>query len=194
MGPAGAADPFHCNSIDVAPDGDLLVSTRNMDSVFLIDRSTSAVLWKMGGSTYSKDGAAYVAVTGDPDGSFHRQHDARFLPDGSVSMFDDATGTEGVARAVVYSLDVAHGTATMTWQREGPTSSSGMGSFRTLADGSRIIGWGQLITGGHAFTELGADGQDVLDFDFPDGDVTYRAIKVPLAALDLGQLRRATGR
>jgi hypothetical protein len=47
-----ALDPFHCNSIDVDPaNGNLLVSSRNMNSVFYIDRSTGKVVWKMGGSS-----------------------------------------------------------------------------------------------------------------------------------------------
>jgi hypothetical protein len=66
-------DVFHCNSIDVDPaNGDPLVSAREMDSVFYVDRPSGKVLWKMGGATASKDGATYVAVS-DP---FFRQHDA----------------------------------------------------------------------------------------------------------------------
>ncbi len=29
-------EPFHCNSLDVAPNGDVLVSARHMDSIFLV--------------------------------------------------------------------------------------------------------------------------------------------------------------
>jgi hypothetical protein len=44
-------DLFHCNSIDVNPaNGNLLVSARNMDAVFEIDRSTGLIVWKMGGT------------------------------------------------------------------------------------------------------------------------------------------------
>lgn len=42
-------DPFHCNSIDVDPNnGNLLVSAREMASVFYIDKASGTVLWKMG--------------------------------------------------------------------------------------------------------------------------------------------------
>lgn len=179
-------DPFHCNSIDVAADGDLLVSSRHMDSVFLVSKATGAVVWKMGGATYTKDDAPYLAVTNDPQTSFYRQHDARFLPNGQISLFDDQTDTSGVARGVVYSYDVAAGTATFVWQYLGGASSSAMGSFRILSDGSRVIGWGEGNIPGLAFTEVDSSGNDLLDFNFTDGDESYRALKVPLTQLDLG--------
>jgi hypothetical protein len=115
-GPGGTPlfQPFHCNSIDVDESGNLLVSARNMDSIFYVERSTSKVLWKMGGKSYSIDGATYVPVA-DP---FHRQHDARLQPgwtstcsgaggSGQISVFDDETAEPGPARAVVYDVNVA---------------------------------------------------------------------------------------
>jgi hypothetical protein len=182
-------DPFHCNSIDVAPDGDLLISARHMDSVFLVSKATGNVVWKMGGAPYTKDGAVYLSVTGDPQTSFYRQHDARLLPNNQVSLFDDATEMPGPARGVIYSYDVGAGTATFVWQYGGAQTSSAMGSFRLLPDGSRVIGWGEGNTSQLAFTEVDADGNDLLDFNFVDGDQSYRAIKVPLTQLDLGLMR-----
>ena len=187
------AVPFECNSLDVDANGDVLVSARQMDSVFLVSKATGAILWKMGGTTYTKDGAPYIAVTGDPLGSFNEQHDARFLPNGDISMFDDQSGTSGPARAVVYSHDVAAGTATMVWQYLGTAASEKMGSFRILDDGSRVIGWGVSGAAGRAFTEVDADGNDLLDFSFPDGTQSYRAIKIPLSAFDINLLRASAG-
>ncbi len=214
-GPFGITlvDPFHCNAVDVdETSGNLLVSAREMNSVFYIERSTGRVLWKMGGAQASKDGATYVAVA-DP---FALQHDARFLPDwssscnggsGHISLFDDEVAGEArPARAVVYDVAVglggaavdercgdaaAPGTATVAWQREGAAPSLAMGSFRILPDGSRVIGWG--LAPGLGFTEVDADGVALADLTFDDGTATYRAIKVPLGALDLGVLRRTSG-
>ena len=72
--------PYHCNSIDVDPNGNLLVSGRHMDSIFYIERPSGRVLWKMGGSTSNKDNAVYVRVA-DP---FYRQHDARLQRAGRI--------------------------------------------------------------------------------------------------------------
>ncbi len=211
-GPFGNSlvDPFHCNSIDVEPGtGNLLVSAREMNSIFYVEKSTGRVLWKMGGAQASKDGATYVSVA-DP---FAEQHDARFQPDwsagcgggsGHISLFDDESYLPNPARAVVYDVVVggpdagtcggagsATGTATVSWQRKGATSSLAMGSFRILPDGSRVIGWG--LTPGAGFTEVDFGGNDLLDLGFADGNLTYRALKVEVSAFDLGALRSTAG-
>ncbi len=208
-------DPIHCNSIDVEPTtGNLLVSARQMNSIFSIERSTGKVLWKMGGAEASKDGATYVDVP-DP---FVQQHDARFQPDwspscnggsGHISLFDDQTYETLPARAVVYDVVVGNvdagitgdagcgdagagaGEATLSWQRTGAGQCLAMGSFRILPDGTRIIGWGDIP--GAGFTEVDLGGNDLADLTFPDGNTTYRALKVPLGALDLGALRSSAG-
>ncbi|MGH7437403.1 MAG: arylsulfotransferase family protein [Polyangiaceae bacterium] len=197
-GPFGKnlVDPFHCNSIDIEPGtGNLLVSAREMSSIFEVERSTGRVLWKMGGADSSKDGAAYISVA-DP---FAQQHDARFGPDwvpaseggsGSISLFDDQSYTSMPSRAVVYQVSAGK-TATVAWQHRGVASSPAMGSFRIGADGSRVIGWGMLAGGG--FAEVDSKGDDLLDFAFSDGNTTYRAIKVPDRAFDLNELRSTAG-
>jgi outer membrane protein assembly factor BamB len=197
-----AVDAFHCNSIDVDPaNGNLLVSSRNMSSVFYIDRSTGAVVWKMGGSSYTKDNSIYVPVE-DP---FVQQHDARLQPGwseatgtGQVSVFDDQSDTMAPARGLL--LDVTTGVggttpkATVAWQYKGNGGSSNRGSFRISADGSRVIGWGANPSMSHcAFTEVDDGGHALLDFFYDDGNVSYRAIKVPLSTFDLGLLRRTAG-
>jgi hypothetical protein len=215
--PGPIVDPFHCNSVSVDTNGNLLVSARSMDSIFYVERSNGAVLWKMGGANSSKDNASYVPVA-DP---FYRQHDARLQPNwsyacggGQISMFDDETDMPNPARGVVYDVTVpppmdggviqacaipkdAGSTgvvgATVDWQYQGTASVSVTGSFRILPDGSRTIGWGfggpQL-----AFSEVDVNGNDLLDFKFTAGDWSYRAIKVPLAQFDLNVLRSAVGR
>jgi hypothetical protein len=186
-------DVFHCNSIDIAADGDLLISARQMNSVFLVSKVTGAVLWKIGGAQYTKEGAPYLTVTGDPLTAFYGQHDARLLPNGQVGVFDDHTGMPGPARGVIYSYDVSAGTATLAWQFKGQVGAAAMGSFRVTADGSRIIGWGE--TGGQqsVFTEVDEDGNDLLDFNLSRGDYSFRALKVPLTQLDLTLMRTTAG-
>ena len=184
-----AVDAFHCNAIDVNGDGDLLISARFMDSLFLVSHVTGRVVWKIGGATYSKDGASYMNVINDPVGGFFRQHDARFLPNGRISVFDDETERADPARAIVLAYDVKAGTATVEWQYAGAMNSAAMGSFRILGDGSRVIGWGVGAAGGLAFTEVTEGGADVLDGYFDDGNASYRALKVPASELDLETLR-----
>jgi hypothetical protein len=208
-------DPFHCNSIDVDTNGNLLVSARHMDSLFYIEKDSGTVLWKMGGTDASLDNATYVPV---PD-RFCGQHDARLQPGwkstcagghGQISMFDDQTNLSTPARGIVYEVDIGASTgeggapvdcgasgeggisgATVSWQYAGDASTFGTGSFRILPDGSRVIGWGSNTT--IAFTEVDVGKHDLLDFYFTDGDTSYRAVKVPLSQFSLSVLRNTAG-
>jgi hypothetical protein len=240
-------EPFHCNSIDVDSLGNLLVSARHMDSIFYIERATGKVLWKMGGSTYSTDGATYVHMA-DP---FYREHDARFQSDwkptcggrsgsGGISVFDDETAKIGPARGVVYevhigssdcdagagAVDASMGdasavdasdadavamdagdagaveasagdagagasSATIRWQYKGASTVDAMGSCRMQPNGGAIIGWG--TTPRFLFTEISGDGTPLLDGYFNNGGASYRAVKVPLEALDLDVMRQTAG-
>jgi len=197
-------EPFHCNSLDIDSLGNVLVSSRHMNAIFYIERATGKVLWKMGGATASKDNATYVSVAD----TFYCQHDARFQADwtptcngkagsGRISIFDDESFQAGSARGVVYQVsingdgcgDAATSSATVTWQYHGNVSVEAMGSFRVLPEGGAIVGWG--TTAGFIFTETNPQGIDLLDVHFDHGNTSYRAIKVPLAQLDLGLLRNA---
>jgi hypothetical protein len=217
VGQALVFDAFHCNSIDIDSKGNLLVSARNMDTVFYVERSSGKVLWKMGGSKFSTDGAVYIPVTD----AFHRQHDARFQSSwkgscaggsAQLSLFDDELDEPAVARGVVYDVQIHElgpsdggaavdcGTesdasavtgAAVAWEYKGKTNEEAAGSFRISPDGSRVIGWG--TDGSLAFSEVDAKGNDLLDFSFPDGNWSYRAIKIPLTAFDLDVLRASAG-
>jgi hypothetical protein len=187
-------DVFHCNSIDVDTDGNLLVSFRHADAVFYVSRATGAVVWKLGGAPFSKDGAELITIADDPQTAFYRQHDARFQPGGRISLFDDHGGHAGVARGVEYELDLEAGTARVAWQYLGAVNSSGLGSFRRYADGSSVIGWGGTgNSSGLVMSEVDAAGNDLFDLSFEPGATSYRAIKVPLGSFDVDTLRRTAG-
>ena len=188
-------DAFHCNSIDVDADGNLLVSARHMNAVFLVNKQTGKVVWKMGGVAYNKDGASLIRIQGDPETGFNRQHDARLRPNGNVSLFDDQTEGSGPARCVEYAVDFTSGTATVAWQYVGNASSAAMGSCRRYADGNTVIGWGTIEgASGPVLSEVDALGNDVLDIAFASGDVSYRAVKVTADMVDLSLLRETAGR
>ena len=205
----GLVQPYHCNSIDVDTNGNLLVSARHMDSVFYIEKSTGKVLWKMGGAKASKDQATYIPVAD----AFYRQHDARFQKNwvstcsgrsgsGQISLFDDETAAPGPARAVIYDVNVgasgcggtdaaAVPSATVAWQYKGTTSIGQTGSFRVAAEGGGVIGWG--TNAGFVFSEVDVHKHDLLDFYFTDGSSSYRAIKVALTTFDPDLLRATAG-
>jgi hypothetical protein len=192
-------DVFHCNSIDPNPNGNVLVSARHMNAVFEVRRSDGHVLWKMGGTPTNRDGAEIITVQNDPDGAFVMQHDARYGPNGVISIFDNQTPGAHPARAVDYSVNHTNHTAQPVFSFETPTrrSSCCMGDHRHLAEGNRIIGWGFLAInglpiGGPLFTELDRSGNLVFDVSMTNG-ATYRAVKAPATRYDLDRLRATAG-
>jgi hypothetical protein len=207
--PAGAgtdaspADVYHCNSVDVNADGDVLISFRDMNSVLLVSKTTGNVVWKLGGTAYNKDGAQILTIQDDPEGAFYVQHDARFQPNGHISLFDDhysaVAPVPGVARGVEYALDLGAGTAHVVWQYQGSASGYLLGSFRRYTDGTNLIGWGYYLGTADlgadpVFTEVDAAGHDLLDMSFVrQGNWSYRAEKVPIDTFNIDVLRGTAG-
>jgi hypothetical protein len=206
-------DTYHCNSLDVDPaNGNLLVSGRQMDSAFYIEKATGKVLWKIGGAPESLDHATYIPVT-DP---FFEQHDVRLQPGwsacagGQISLFDDETQRAKHARGVLYDVVIgdgdggcdgggaeAGGSATVNWQYSGHTNTEACGSTRIQSDGSKVIGWG--LQAEYLLTELDSAGNVVLEFrSVPGGGAlpmeSYRALKTPLTAFDLTVMRKTAGK
>jgi hypothetical protein len=191
------ADIFHCNSIDTDPGSTrVLVSSRETDAVYVIDKATGKIAQKIGGNSLSHDHEQMVTITGDPKGAFDAQHDARFQPGGDISLFDDQSFTGLAARGVEYHIDSAAGTATLVWTFESPDAQNSFatGSFRRLNGGTdNVIGWGFRHNNSPLFTEVDAQGRVLLNVGFPRGDLSYRVVKVPPAALDHGFLRVTAG-
>ncbi len=217
-----AADIYHCNSVSIDEDtsspyfGDILVSMRYLNAVYLIDPTTGDVIWKLGGTPLTSNDpetgqstpAHHLAITDDGEGGICGQHDARFVatPNPAVediSVFDDHTGCTGAARGVEFAIDAAAGTASPDYQYAQPQgfAVSATGSFRRMPDadsdigsGTSLIGWG--ITGGSfpsGFTEVDGSGNALYDVRFPDGETIYRAIKVAASDVDLALLRQTAG-
>lgn len=193
---SGAIDLVHINSVDVDPTtGDLIVSMRHADAIYRIRRSPGqlddgSIVWKLSGNAPTKSGAQHLTLVGDPFGGTRRQHDARVLPNGNVTVFDDQSGrTFETARAVQYAIDTNAGTATMVreWRsRSGP--SAAMGGARLQRDDSVVISWG---TSPPLLTEIDPFGSILLNIrQLPTG-VGYRVVKEQLSAFDAATLRAA---
>ena len=174
-------DPFdrvHMNSVDHAGDR-VIVSLRNTDAVYGIDRATGEIAWKLGGAETPES----LRIIGDyyeyPSGA---QHDARVLPDGTLSVFDNRTGLESPPRVTRWRIDEEKMTATLVEAYEDPQvpGSAATGSSRFSRDGSLFVYWGDS----HLMTEfspersiafrLSIDGMAYRAFPVPDGLVDYR--------------------
>jgi hypothetical protein len=190
-----AYEVYHCNSIDQdLATGDLLLSLRQTDAVYRIDKTTGSIRWKLGGNSVVGDREQHLAIEHDPEKTFHGQHDARFQPNGNISLYDNQTWFAGTARGIEYHVDTHAGTARLVWQYQSPDgkNSEGTGGFRRYANGNdNLITWG--LKPNVLFTEVDAAGNLLLNVTFPIGDEPYRTIKAPVGAFDVGLLRRTAG-
>ncbi len=206
-----AIDVYHCNSVDVDPENpnDVLISMREV-GVFLVNKTTGSIIWKLGGTSVAPMGGEPVLkIEGDPEGAIQGQHDARFQPNGDISMFDDHTGLTGAARAVEYSISTSLNTATMDWEYAAPSGdhTSRMGSVRRYdvtgqtydqlgssyqGPTETLIDWGQGIPGA-GFTVVDDSGDQLLNLVFEKGYVGNRGVFVPSSALALKELRDTAG-
>jgi hypothetical protein len=174
--------------------GNVLLSVRHTDAVYLIDRLSGTILWKLGGNSIAKDGERHITVSNDPEGTFHGQHDARFEPNSNISLYDNQSWNPSLAsRGVEYHIDTVSGTAPLVWSFASPNgkNSPATGSFRRLAGGSdNVIAWGFQI--GTLFDEVDSGGNLLLDVHAP-GQAPYRVIKVSPRTLDHASMRKTAG-
>lgn len=188
-------DPLHCNAVAEDADGNVLLSMRHTDALYLIGRQTGKVLWKLGGTPQTEAGAQVLTLLGDPLGGFFHQHDGRFLANGHLTLFDNHTGQPGAARGLELALDVTAGTATVVFAYVHVAVSQAMGSYRTLWDGSHVLAWGIVPTSvaKPVMTEIDANGTILRELFFVEGDLAYRVSKWPLETFDLDLLRADAG-
>jgi PKD repeat protein len=166
-------DLVHLNSIE--PHGsEIVISARHTDAVWGLDKSSGAVRSKLGGTSRPES----LTLTGDPLGSYplRGQHDARFLADGTLTVFDDRTGLSEPPRAVHFGIDEQAHTATYIASLSDPgvTASFCCGSFRRMPDGGALTAWG----GGSPVGRYAADGSRMFKLEFASS-FSYRAIPVP---------------
>ncbi|MBA2954993.1 hypothetical protein GON03_11690 [Nocardioides sp. MAH-18] len=199
------ADYAHSNSIQVLPDGDLLVSFRHLSSAFKIARTAhdgyavGDVIWKLGGRDSD---FAFTDEEGDPDGGPCAQHTVYQVAPGRILMFDNGSGPGGFAPPMcinpadptgptiarphtrivewAYSWDETTHTGTAHVVRSyAPAGRFALfaGSSQRLPNGHTMIGWAASTP--TMATELDEDGDPVWELRDPSATpyFTYRAFK-----------------
>src|SRR5215216_7018597 len=171
-------DYFHLNSIEVDHDSNLLVSAREPFAVYKIDRNTGEIIWRLGGKKSDFEMG--------PGSRFSFQHDARRLPDGTISIFDNGTTVfhdtvpEAVeeSRGIVLELDEEQMSATLLREYTHPDKqyADAAGNVQLLPNSNVFIGWGRALH----FSEFSHDGGEMLfDARLPEGNRSYRYFRFP---------------
>jgi hypothetical protein len=163
-------DYAHANALAFDADSNIIVSTRHMDEITKIDRTTGNVIWRWGGKNNQ------FTFINDTIG-FSHQHSINRIDNGNFTIFDNGNfHAPPFSRAVEYKLDEQAKTATLVWQfRHTPdVYANSMGSVERLPNGNTFIGWGASNL---AATEVRPDGSSVYEIQFPDNFFSYRALK-----------------
>ena len=170
-------DLVHGNSLALANDGNLLLSSRNLSEITKIDLQTGNAIWRMGGKENM-----FKFTNGE---SFAYQHDVRQLPNGDITVFDNHASTQSPApsRGVEYQIDEVNKTVTQVWDFSHDPSvfATYMGNTQRLSNGDTFLSWGAPSSAkGYSFdtmTEVAPDGTVVFDFVFDQPYVSYRAFR-----------------
>ncbi|HSZ70896.1 MAG TPA: MFS transporter [Solirubrobacteraceae bacterium] len=191
-------DAYHVNSVQLVGSEDFLVSMRSTWAAYLVNIDTGRIVWTLGGRRSDfKFG---------PGAAFQWQHDVRMPSSSTVTVFDDhccqltGGGTSvpatGPSRGLILNLNQSARTATLAAQYTGggKFETEYMGDTEPLPDGNVFVGWGSE----RYLSEYSRSGKLLLEAEFPQPDLSYRATLQPWLGLPLtppvGAARQAGGR
>jgi hypothetical protein len=172
--PTGVYDYFHLNSLATDSHGNVLISARNTWALYAINVRTGAISWRLGGKKST--------FTLGPGAPFADQHNALWLPNGNISLFDDegAPPVKPPSRGEIIKLDLKRRTATLVAQfvhAPAPLQTGSQGNLQSLSGGRWMVGWGGLPN----FTEFNAAGEVIYDAQLPTavpmGEFSYRVYR-----------------
>lgn len=143
----------HGNAIDLAPDGNLLMSSRSLGEITKINVQTGAVIWRLGGR---RNEFTFLNGAGP---AFAHQHSVRSCAAGELAILDNL-GTPGESRAERYVIDEASRTARLVQ------------SYASVpAVVTQIGGSVQPLPGGRTLVSFGTEGR-VEEYD-ANGRLTW---------------------
>ncbi len=170
--PNASYDYFHLNSISIDTDGNLLISARHTWTVYKINRSTGALMWRLGGKRSS-----FALGDGAP---FAWQHNAIAVDASTIRIFDNEAAGGPVlpySRVIWVRRDETAMTAKLVRSITHPDglSAAFMGNAEELANGDVFVGWGSA----NHFSEFDANGHLLFDAAEADGHMNYRSYRFP---------------
>jgi hypothetical protein len=172
--PSDPTDPwdyFHINSIEIDPtDGHLIISGRNMWSIYKVNRTTGALIWTLGGDE--------TDFTMGANTHYAFQHHVVPRAGHVLTIFDNEAGPPAEAkqsRGLELKIDETARTASFVrqWLHTPSVLSAALGSVQLLGSSgaAAFTGWGQSSY----FTQFDSTGKVVFDGKLSDGVISYRA-------------------
>lgn len=176
-------DYCHGNSVERDFDGNILISSRNMNEITKIDHATGNIIWRLGGENNQ-----FTFMNDNIPDHFHSQHCARRLANGHILLFNNGNSLPvQMSSAKEYALDEVNKVATLVWYYEHPDVNgvhvygSATGNAQRLPNGNTIINWGLLVPAGAGFpnhTEVDANKNIVWEMTFDTtNQKTYRVYR-----------------
>ena len=166
----GSYDYFHINSVKLDTDGNLLISSRHTWTVYKVNRSTGAIIWRLGGKH-----SDFTLGAGLP---FAWQHDVEAVDSQTLRIFDnesDGTSVLPYSRVLWVRHDDTAMSASILQSIAHPDQLSvfAEGSAQTLSNGNTFVEWGIL----GRFSEFNSAGQLLFDASEASGYGAYRGFR-----------------
>ena len=166
-------DWTHCNSIEIDPDGNLIISTRNFNEITKINRQTGEIIWRLGGE---RNQFQFI----NDNRGFGRQHDARVLSNGNLALFDNGHFLiPQYSSYVEYEIDEQNFTATLVrrYSRNGTIYSQVRGGVQELSNGNMLISWDGIQN--PLVSEISPEDSTEYEVRYDNFAHQYRAYKFP---------------
>ena len=171
-------DHTHMNTITLAPDGDLLLGSRQFSDVMRLDYETGEVVWRIGGPSDPYNEFTFID---DPFDGFSSQHLPHLMENGNLLLYDNGNArNHNSTRVAEYELDIENRTATLVWSYappEGDYFSETRGSAQRLPNGNTLINWVNRNPGNIEI--ITPDGEVILQITLPEHHSSYRAFYYP---------------
>ncbi len=166
-------DWTHTNSVSMfKEEGIVYVNSRNFSTLFKIDMSSGAIIWRLG-----KDGD-FSFVGDNPNPWFELAHEPEIngVNGNKIIFFDNGTAERGFSRIVEYTIDETNMTAEMTFEFDGRDLGKGWWS-EYWGDADRLENDNIFVTAGFydmqqisRFFEVTHEGEVVWELFFEKED------------------------
>ncbi len=161
---------IHSNALALDDDGNILLSSKNLNEITKINRKTGAIMWRLGGK---RNEFKFINCPVP----FYGQHDIKKTANGHYTLFDNGDSpVPHKARAMEFELDETNKNATLVWSYETDTTTEGRGSVQRLSDGNTLIGLGRHLGTDICFEIVSPSGKKIVQVN---GLFAYRVKNYP---------------